>query len=346
MATLQAFPFGVTTDGTPVTRYVLTDGAITVTILDLGGTIQSCVVPDRDGRPVDIALGYDTLAAYEAQDKYLGALVGRCANRIAGAAFSLGGHDYTLLANNGVNHLHGGHGFDKRVWHAAPCEDGLTLTLHSPDGDDGYPGTLDVTVTYALAHGALTIDYRAVSDADTLCNLTNHTYWNLAGQSSGAVLAQSVRLAATHFTPANAQSIPTGEIAPVEGTPMDLRVLTPIGRGIDADFEQLRFAGGYDHNWVIDGAAGTLRDAASAHSDETGISLAVETTLPGLQFYTGNFLEGCPIGKGGTIYGNRAGFCLETQFYPDAIHHANFPQPVLHAGETYHHTTVFRFSAD
>ncbi len=346
MATLQAFPFGATANGAPVTRYLLTDGAISVSILDLGGAIQSCVVPDRGGKPVDIALGYDTVAAYEAQDKYMGALIGRCANRIAHASFSLGGQDYALLANNGANHLHGGNGFDKRLWHAVPLADGLTLTLHSPDGDEGYPGALDVTVSYTLADGALTLDYRAASSADTLCNLTNHVYWNLAGHASGAVLPQSVRLAATHFTPADAQSIPTGALAPVEGTPMDLRVPTPIGRGIDSDFEQLRFGGGYDHNWAVDGADGTLRDAAQAHADETGITLAVQTTLPGVQFYTGNFLEGCPIGKDGTIYGNRTGFCLETQFYPDAIHHADFPQPVLRAGEVYHHTTVFRFSAN
>lgn len=343
---IQTQPFGVTADGEPVTRYLMTDGPYAVAILNYGGVIQALQVPDRQGNPMDIVLGFDTIAAYEAQDKYIGALVGRCANRIAGGRFTLNGHTYSLPQNNEQNHLHGGGGFSTRVWQAEPVQDGLRLRLYSPEGDAGYPGALDVTVTYMLHAGTFVIAYHAVSDMDTLCNLTNHTYFNLAGHASGPVLNQQIQLHATRYTPANAQSIPTGEIAPVAGTPMDLRTMQPIGAGIDAVFEPLQFAGGYDHNWIIDGTPGTLRPAAQAYSEKTGIRMEMHTTMPGLQFYTGNFLDGCPAGKGGAPYDKRWGFCLETQFYPDAIHHPHFPQAILRAGEPYAHRTVFRFQTD
>lgn len=346
MSTIHAFPFGTTKSGDAVTRYLLEDGSLAVSILDYGGTVQALTVPDRTGKPIDIVLGMDTVCGYEAQNKFLGALIGRCANRIAQGRFSLNGKDYALRCNDGSNHLHGGLGFDKRIWQAAANGSSLQLRLHSADGDEGYPGNLDVQVTYTLEHGALMLDYWAKSDADTICNLTNHTYFNLSGHGSGSVASQYIRLFAGQYTPADALSIPTGAIDSVANTPMDLRTSQIIGDGIDRDFDQLRFAGGFDHNWVIDGASNQLRPAAEAFSPVTGIRMRTETTMPGIQFYSGNYLDGCPIGKGGAAYGKRCGFCLETQFFPDAMHHPAFPQPVLHAGDIYHQQTVYRFSQE
>ena len=341
--------FGVTRGGVPVEQYTLRAGDLSCGILTYGGALRSLRVPDRARNSVDVLLGFDSIEDYQTQDKFMGALVGRFANRIGGASFVLNGKTYPLAANNNVvNHLHGGiAGFDKQVWTAeAAGPDSLTLSLVSPDGQEGYPGTLEVRVTYTLTAEGLTIDYRARSDRDTLCNLTNHAYFNLAGQDSGPVGDQQVRLFASHYTPTDARSIPTGEIAPVEGTPMDLRALTPIGAHIDEDFPQLAMAGGYDHNWALDGQAGTLRPGAEAFCPATGIRLEMLTTQPGVQFYTGNHLEGCIPGKGGAPYGPRWGFCLETQRFPDGPHHENFPSCVLRAGEEYHETTVFRFSAE
>ena len=344
---LTRAPFGALPDGTPVEVLTLRDGAYACEILTYGGAIRALTVPDRSGRPVDVALGFDTLEDYLRQDKFLGALIGRCGNRIGGASFSLSGADYPLRANDGPNHLHGGPGgFDKKIWTVENQDAAsVTLSLVSPDGEEGYPGRLTARVTYRLSGGALRIDYAAVSDRDTLCNLTNHTYFNLSGHQSGPVLEQSVQLFASAYTPTDAGSIPTGEVAPVEGTPMDLRAGLPIGARVDEDFPQLTLAGGYDHTWAVDGPAGTLRPAARAWSPATGITLEVSTTLPGVQFYSGNYLDGCPAGKGGAPYARRWGFCLETQFFPDAIHHPNFLQPVLRPGETWAHTTVFQFSA-
>ncbi len=222
----------------------------------------------------------------------------------------------------------------------------LHLRLTSPDGEEGYPGTLKTEVVYALADGALSISYWAQTDADTLCNLTNHTYFNLAGHGSGDVLAQEIRLEAELFTPADEESIPHGEAAPVNGTPMDLREFTPIGAQIDADFAQLRFSGGYDHNWVLRGIPGVLRPAAAARCAESGITLTCETTQPGIQFYAGNFLDGSTAGKDGVRYPRRSGFCLETQAFPNSVNCPEYPQAVLHAGETYRHQTIYRFGIE
>lgn len=338
--------FGRMPDGTQVDQLTLRSGAVSCRILTYGGTVRSLTVPDRRGDPVDVALGFDTLEDYRTQDKYMGALVGRYANRIGGAKFTLNGREYPLLANNGPNALHGGGvGFDKQIWTVEALRaDSAVLSLVSPDGQEGYPGTLKVQVTYTLRGGALKIEYRAESDRDTVCNLTNHTYFNLSGQGSGSVNGQYIRLSAAHYTPTDAGSIPTGEIAPVDGTPMDLRTARPIGDRISEPFEQLTLAGGYDHNWVIDGWDGSLRRAAAAYAPDTGIVLTADTTLPGVQFYTGNFVEGCPVGKGGAVYGNRHGFCLETQFFPDSPNHPDFPSCVLRAGEEYHSTTIYAFS--
>ena len=343
----MSIPFGVTPDGAAVELHTLRAGALSCNVLTYGGTLQSLRVPDRDGKPVDVLLGFDSLEPYLTHDKFLGALVGRYANRIGAARFTLNGKAYPLAANdNGVNHLHGGlDGFNRRVWTVeSASENRLLLSLFSPDGDQGYPGNLTVQVTYTLTAEGLTIDYRAESGRDTVCNLTNHAYFNLSGHDSGPVLDQTIQIPADRYTPTDPLSIPTGEIAPVEGTPMDLRTTAPIGARIGEDFPQLLQAGGYDHNWIPNGQPGALRTAARAASAVTGVSMEVLSTLPGIQFYTGNYLDGCPAGKGGAPYARRWGFCLETQFYPDSPNHANFPSCVLRAGEVFDHTAAFRFS--
>ncbi|MBD5133996.1 MAG: galactose mutarotase [Clostridiales bacterium] len=344
--------FGCMPDGATVEELTLRDGAFICKVITYGGAVRSLVVPDQDGNPVDVVLGFDTLEDYMAQDKYIGALVGRYANRIGGARFTLDGTEYRLAANDGANSLHGGNvGFDKQVWTVEELTDAsLTLSLVSPHMQEGYPGTLEVRVTYTLSDGALRIGYRAKSDRDTVCNLTNHSYFNLSGHDSGSVEGQDIKLNASRYTPTGPGSIPTGEIAPVDGTPMDLRTPQPIGAHINDSFDQLAMAGGWDHNWVIDGWDGTgcqdtLRPAAWAWSPDTCIVMETFTTLPGVQFYAGNFLGGCPAGKGGAGYGNRCGFCLETQFFPDSPNRPEFPSCVLRAGEEYRATTLYRFSA-
>ena len=346
MQTTSRLPFGIMPDGTPVEELILRCGALSCHILTYGGVLRALTVPDKNGNPVDVLLGMDSLEDYLRQDKFYGALVGRFANRIGKAKFTLGGTEYCLDANDGANHLHGGpQGFDKQVWTVeAFTGSSLTLSLISPDGQQGYPGTLTVAVTYTLCETGLAIDYLAHSDRDTLCNLTNHAYFNLAGHAGGTVTDQYMQLFAAHYTPTAPGSIPTGEIAPVEGTPFDLRAGAPIGQRIDEPFEQLTMAGGYDHNWVIDGEAGTLRRAARAWSEKTGIVLEAWTDQPGIQFYAGNYLDGVVSGKGGATYPKRSGFCLETQAFPDAPNHDNFPSAVLPARAEYRTRTEYRFS--
>lgn len=339
--------FGVTPAGEPVERITLTQGKLSCTILTLGATLQSLVVPDRDGNPVDVVLGYETLEEYLTQDGYLGAVVGRYANRIAKGRFTLEGKEYTLAVNNGPNHLHGGLvGFSYLVWTVEELsEDRLTLSLTSPDGQEGYPGNLTVRVTYLLTENALELQYFAQADRATPCNLTNHSYFNLAGQDGGAVLEQEVALRAAYYTPTDPTSIPTGEIVPVEGTPMDLRQSTPIGAHIDDPFDQLTQAKGYDHNYVVDGEPGAMRPFARCASHKTGIVLLGETTMPGVQFYTANFLQEGRRGKRGAVYGPRHAFCLETQFYPDSPNRPEFPSAVLEPGRAYRWATRFIFEA-
>lgn len=337
--------FGHMPDGTAVEQLTLRDGAFACEVLTYGGAVRAITVPDRTGAPVDVALGFDRLEDYRTHDKYIGALVGRYANRIGGARFTLNGSEYVLAANNGPNALHGGRiGFNAQVWTVeARTDRSVTLSLFSPDGQEGYPGDLTVRVTYTLRGGALEIDYWAQCRQDTICSLTNHTYFNLSGHQSGPVSGQYIKLMAGRYTPADAGSIPTGEIAAVDGTPMDLRTAQPIGAHIDDPFEQLTLAGGYDHNWLVDGWDGTLRPAARAWSPDTGILLEAFTTLPGVQFYAGNFLDGCPAGKGGAPYANRWGFCLEAQYFPDSPNQPDFPSTVLRAGAEYRARTVYRF---
>lgn len=338
-------PFGMMPDGTSVELYTLTAGALSCQVITFGGSLQSLHVPDRTGKPVDVLLGFDTLEPYRTHGKSLGALVGRYANRIGGARFTLNGMEYRLAANDGPNSLHGGRaGFDKQVWSVSELsKNRVTLSLDSPGGQEGYPGALSVRVTYTLARGALSIGYWAGHTGDTVFNPSSHTYFNLSGHHSGRVEGQYIRLNASRYTPTLPGSIPTGELAPVDATPMDLRTAQPIGARINEPFGQLTLAGGYDHNWVIDGWDRALRPAALAWSPETGISMEVSTTLPGVQFYTGNYLDGCPVGKGGAVYAARCGFCLETQFFPDTPNQPSFPSCVLRAGEDYNSRTVYRF---
>lgn len=341
-------PFGTMPDGTVVEELTLRDADSSCCILTYGGAVRALTVPGQDG-PVDVVLGFDSLEGYRQQDKFLGALVGRYANRIGGARFTLEGKDYALAKNDGgVNHLHGGTvGFDKKVWGVEQLtENTVTLSLVSPDGEENYPGTLCVKVTYTLKDAALTIDYRAETDKTTVCNLTNHTYFNLSGHGSGTVLDQLIQVLADRYTPTVPGSIPTGELAPVDGTPMDLRSPVPIGAHIDDSFDQLQMAGGYDHNWVVNGWDGTLQTIARARSPKTGITLEVESTLPGVQFYAGNYLDGCPKGKDGVPYSKRCGFCLETQYFPDSPNHTSFPSCVLRPGETFSAVTVYRFGCE
>ncbi len=341
--------FGIMPDGAPVEEYTLRKGSMMCKIITYGGALRCLEVPDRFGMPVDVALGYDALTDYLRHDKFFGALVGRCANRIGGSEFALKGESFRLRANEGKNHLHGGaRGFHARVWTVkAAAEDEIVLTYVSPDGEEGYPGELRAEVAYRLDGDSLSIDYHAVSDRATLCNLTNHTYFNLSGHGRGTVENHIIEILADYYTPIDGESIPTGRVAGVGGTPMDLRTPVPIGAGIDAEFEQLRLAGGYDHNWVVRGGAGSLRPAAVAVSPDTGIAMRMYTTQPGVQFYTGNYLaaDPNPPGKAGVKYGKRSGFCLEAQAYPDSPHHENFPSVVLEAGAVYRQTTVYAFSA-
>ena len=339
-------PFGILPDGREVQEITLKSGRLSCSVITYGGALRTLTVPDREGRPVDVVLGFDRLEDYCRQDKYLGALIGRYANRIGGSRFSLNGAEYPLRANDGKNHLHGGpEGFDKQVWKVEKAEKSrLVLSLTSPDGQEGYPGELRVRVTYILTDSGLVLDYRAWCDRDTLCNLTNHAYFNLGGHRSGPVSGQYIRIFADTYTPTDAGSIPTGEIAPVEGTPMDLREGMPIGAHADDPFPQLALAGGYDHNWVLDKAPQAISPAALAWCEETGIVMETDTTLPGVQFYSGNYLDGCPAGKGGAPYAKRWGFCLETQFFPDSPNQPAFPGALLKAGECWHHQTMYRFS--
>ncbi len=340
---------GTTDDGTTVELYTLINRhGLAASIMTYGGILVSLRAPDRYGTLADITLGFDTLAPYLAGHPYFGALIGRYANRIARGTFQLHGVTYTLAINNGPNHLHGGvRGFDKVMWRAQAGEGtgeaSVALRYVSPDGEEGYPGTLDATVVYTLTdQDELRLDYTATTDRDTIVNLTNHTYFNLA--AGGDILGHEVQLLASRFLPVDATLIPTGELRPVQGTPMDFTAPTAIGAHIHADDEQLhRTRGGYDHTWVLDAAGGALAHAARVYEPTSGRVLDVFTTQPGVQFYTGNFLDGSIIGRGGWAYAKHHGFCLETHHFPDSPNQPAFPSTVLSPGETYRQTTVYRF---
>jgi len=345
-------PFGKTREGVPVDLYTLTNSnGMAATITNYGGIVVSLLVPDRQGRPADVVLGFQSLDGYLAGHPYFGAIVGRYANRIAGGRFTLDGKQYVLARNNQQNHLHGGlKGFDKAVWKAKGLLDdhgpGLVLEYLSPDGEEGYPGNLSVTVTYVLTEeGELRIDYRATTDKPTPVNLTNHSYFNLRGQGEGDIVEHVIMINADRFTPVDASLIPVGQLQSVEGTPLDFRTPTPIGARIDADHQQLRFGRGYDHNFVLNKQrARDLSLAARVYEPQSGRVMEVWTTEPGVQFYTGNFLDGTLVGKGNKAYGRRYGFCLETQHFPDSPNKPQFPSTILRPGQQYRSTTVYRFS--
>jgi aldose 1-epimerase len=344
--------FGQTPEGQRVSVYTLTNrrGA-EARVITYGGALVSLKVPDRRGQLGDVVLGFDDLAGYLKQTFFIGALIGRYANRIAKGRFTLDGTQYQLATNNNGNHLHGGvRGFDKVIWKARPLSvrggAALELTYLSHDGEEGYPGNLSVRVVYTLTNNnELRIDYSAATDKATVVNLTQHSYFNLAGEGSGDILRHLMTINASRFTPTDAASIPTGELRPVRGTPFDFTRPAEIGARINQEDEQLKFGSGYDHNFVLDGRTGALRKAAQVYEPTTGRVLEVWTTQPGVQFYTGNFLAVEGGGKNGHAYPRRTAFCLETQHYPDSPNHPAFPSTVLRPGRRFRSTTLYRFSA-
>ena len=342
--------FGTMPSGKEVYIYTLKNSnGMETKICTYGGTIVSSVVPNKSGEFHDVILGYDNLESYLKGDKYFGALIGRFGNRIQYGKFTLNGKDYNLAQNNGENHLHGGsQGFDKVVWDSKIVNsetNTLELSYLSVDGEEGYPGNLDVKVKYVLTEdNAIEINYIATTDKDTIVNLTNHAYFNLSGHSSGDVLNHKLMINANTFTVNDKYSIPTGEIKEVDGTPMDFRTLTPIGRNINSDYDQIIFGNGYDHNWVLNTNGSDTLKAAQVIDENTGIVMDVYTTTPGIQFYSANFLDGSDIGKDKAIYNMRTGFCLETQYFPNSINCSNFKSPILKADEEYKHKTIYKFS--
>jgi len=317
--------------------HTIRNDRIEVSITTYGGAITSLKTPDRNGTPGEIVLSYESLDDYVRNPRYFGALIGRHANRIARGRFSLNGVEYQLPCNNGANHLHGGfHGFDKRVWSVREDGNTLHLTYFSKDGEESYPGNLTASVDYTLHDNVLRIDYRATTDRDTIVNLTNHSYFNLRG--AGTIMDHELTLNADNFTPVSKDLIPTGEIKPVEGTPMDFRKAKAIG-------SDLSDAGGYDHNFVLNDWDRSLNLAARLYEATTGRVLEILTTEPGIQFYSGNFLDGSLIGKNAVAYEKHTGLCLEPQHFPDAPNHPNFPSTVLRPGEEYQHTSAYRFSS-
>ncbi len=338
--------FGKAPDSTAVDIYTITNGAMEAKITNYGGIVTSLKVPDRHGKTADVVLGYDALEGYIAKSPFFGALIGRYGNRIGGAKFVLDGKTYSTPKNDGANTLHGGDkGFDKAVWKAKEIPHGVELTLISPDGDEGFPGTLTTVVRYTLVGKDLKIEYSATTDKDTVVNLTNHSYFNLKGQGEGDILKHELKLNAGRYTPVDENLIPTGELATVEGTPFDFRKLTAIGARIDSDNDQIKKGKGYDHNWVLDSGGGKLAEAAEVYEPTTSRVMQVWTDQPGVQFYTGNFLDGTITGKGGKVYQQRAALCLETQHFPDSPNHPKFPSTELKPGQKYHTVTIYRFSA-
>ena len=338
--------FGKAPDGTAVVIYTIKNGAMEAKITNYGGIVTSLKVPDRHGNMADVVLGYDALDGYIAKSPFFGALIGRYGNRIGGAKFVLDGKTYSTPKNDGANTLHGGDkGFDKAVWKAKEIPHGVEFTLISPDGDEGFPGRLTTVVRYTLVGKDLKIEYSATTDKDTVVNLTNHSYFNLKGQGEGDILKHELKLNAGRYTPVDGNLIPTGELAPVVGTPFDFGKLTAIGARIDSDNDQIKKGKGYDHNWVLDSGGGKLAEAAEVYEPTTGRVMQVWTDQPGVQFYTGNFLDGTITGKGGKVYQHRAALCLETQHFPDSPNHPKFPSTELKPGQKYHTVTIYRFSA-
>ena len=354
LVTVTRQDFGVLDDGRAVTLFTLSNQAgMRVEIMTLGATITRLFTPDRNGTVEDITLGFEKAQPYLTESPYFGAIVGRYANRIKEGKFSIDGKDYSLAINNDPNALHGGIvGFDKRIWNASAfTKDGMagvTFSLESKDGDEGYPGTLNVSVTYTLdAENRLKVEYDATTDKATVINLSQHAYFNLNGHASGAITDHELTLYASRYTPVDKTLIPTGDLAAVQDTPMDFRTAKKIGDDIGASFQQLDFGGGYDHNWVLDKEQlGTIELAAELYAPKTGRHMAIYTDQPGIQFYSGNFLDSSITGKDGAVYAHRNGLCLETQHFPDSPNQPAFPSTLLQPGEQYHTVTLFKFSAD
>ncbi len=347
-AMIEKKPFGKTADGKDVDLYVLTNAkGMKAKVITYGAILTELDVPDRDGRLGDVVLGFDDLKGYLGAHPFFGATVGRVANRVAKGRFTLDGKEYKLATNNGPNALHGGlKGFDKKLWQAeqVPADNGVAVkfTYHSPDGEEGYPGDLAATVTYTLTNNnELRLDYTATTDKATPVNLTNHSYFNLAGQGSGDILGHELTLEAEKYTPVDDTLIPTGKIESVKGTPLDFTTPHKIGERIK---EMRGNPGGYDHNFVLNGGGKSLALGARVVEPKSGRVLEMYTTEPGVQFYTGNFLDGSNKGKGGAVYNKHAGFCLEAQHFPDSVNHPNFPSMILRPGQTYKQTTVYKFS--
>lgn len=339
--TITNRPFGTMADGTAVTCWSLTnDAGMTAEIIDYGATVRSIVVPDKDGKPVDVVLGYDTLEEYMTNGGYLGATIGRFANRIGGASFTLNGKEYKLYAGKSVNHSHGGKvGFDKVVWNSKQVGDAVAFSRLSPDGEEGYPGNLNVTVTIGWVGNSLRFFYEATTDQDTILNLTNHSYFNLNGEGSGNVHGHMMQISADLYNVGDAACLPTGELASVEGTAMDFRTPKTIGRDVDNDEPCVKPYKGYDCNMIISG-----HPVAVTTGDQTGITMVTDTDQPGVQLYTANGVSDFK-GKSGHVYGSRGSFCLETQHYPDCIHHPEWPTCILRAGEKFESFTTYTFSA-
>jgi aldose 1-epimerase len=340
--------FGKLPDGRAAELYTLKNADLEVGITTYGARIVSLKTKDRDGKVADVVLGYNSVEGYVAEGTtktYFGAIVGRYGNRIRGGKFSIDGHDYQVPLNNNGNALHGGpHGFDDQLWQAKELPNGVQMTLVSADGDMGFPGKLEVTVDYSLIGDALQISYSAMSDKPTVTNITNHAYFNLSGEGSGTILGEVLEINADGYTPVDAGLIPVGGVQPVAGTPFDFRKPTAIGARINEPNEQLKIAGGYDHNWVLNGPNGTMKLAAKVYDPKTGRELTVTTTQPGVQFYSGNFLDGSFKGKSGVAYGKNSGLCLETQHYPDSPNQPAFPTTLLKPGVMLKTTTIFAFS--
>ena len=340
--------FGISKEGEQLSIYTLDNGKMQVRLTDLGATIVSIIVPDKNGAMTDVVLGYDGPEGYYENSCYFGAVIGRSGNRIDHGCFVIDGKKYQLDINDNDNNLHSGNnGFDQRRWEALKTsEDSITFYLKDADLEQGYPGNFEVCVTYTLTdENELKLHYEGKSDADTVANMTNHVYFNLSGHDSGTILDQELMLTADYYTPVrDSQAIPTGEYAPVDLTPMDFRIAKRIGDEIDADFEQLTFVGGYDHNFVLSREKRELTLFAEAYSPKSGICMKACTDLPGVQFYAGNFITPGQKGKGGAIYEKRQGFCLESQYYPNSINQEGFASPLLKAGEKYDTTTVYAFS--
>src|SRR5271169_3901524 len=342
-------PFGRMPDGTTVEIFTLSDGPYEARIATYGGIVVSLNAPDRDGKSADVVLGFDNLDGYvanfnESSSAFFGALIGRYGNRIAHGSFTLDGKKYSLPLNNGENSLHGGpHGFNNVIWKAKAVANGVELSYLSKDGEAGYPGNLSTVVRYTLVKGDLRIEYSATTDKDTVINLTNHSYFNLAGH--GDILSHQLTLHASRFTPVDAGLIPTGELKSVESTPFDFRKATAIGARINTNDEQLHLGRGYDHNWVLDSGGGKLAEAAELYDPESGRVLKVLTDQPGIQFYSGNFLDGTIKGKGGKPDELHAALCLETQHFPDSPNHPDFPTAELKRGGRYHTVTVYSLSS-